>query len=109
MYIRPLIGYFMFFISHPFLFLLPTLFTIIVILAKLDFKYFHQYPQLTLLTTFLPLLIILAINWLNFHFKTLSCTKMCIMGNGNDPSAHIPSWKYPEGKHEFNKINRGLV
>ena len=28
---------------------------------------------------------------------------MCIMGNGNDSPACIPSWKFPDEKHEFNE------
>ena len=28
---------------------------------------------------------------------------MCIMGNGNDPPARIPSWKFSDEKHESNK------
>ena len=28
---------------------------------------------------------------------------MCVMGNGIDPSIHIPPRKYPDEKYEFNK------
>ena len=28
---------------------------------------------------------------------------MCIMGNGNDSPVCIPSWKFPDEKHEFNE------
>ena len=28
---------------------------------------------------------------------------MCIMGNGNDPPARIPSWNFSDEKHESNK------
>ena len=54
--VRPLFGDVMFFISCPLLFLLPTLFTDVLILgyyfAKFDFKFFHQHPHLILLPRF---------------------------------------------------------
>ena len=28
---------------------------------------------------------------------------MCIMGNGNDPPAHIPSWKFPDERHKITE------
>ena len=40
--------------------------------------------------------MILAVIWLNFDIKTLSYAEICIMGNSNDPLAHIPSWKFPD-------------
>ena len=34
---------------------------------------------------------------------------MCIMGNGNDPPACIPSWKFPDENHESNKAKELLI
>ena len=70
-------------------------------LAEFDFKYFHQDPHLILLPTFSPLLIILPITWLNFDFKAVNCAEMYIMGNDNDPSTHIQSWKFSDDEREF--------
>ena len=75
--------------------------------AKFDFKHFHQHPHLILLATFSPLLMILAIICLNFDIKTLSCAEMCIMGNSNDPLAHIPSWRFPD--ENLNSTSSGLM
>ena len=29
---------------------------------------------------------------------------MCVMGNGNDMLVRIPSWKFPDEKHDFNNV-----
>ena len=40
-------------------------------------------------------------------FKTLSCSEMCIMGNGNDLPAYISSSKFPD--ENTNSMNSGLI
>ena len=50
--------------------------------------------------TFIFVTCISLCNFSHYLIIDYENVKMCIMGNGNDPSTRILSWKFPDENHE---------